>query len=125
MKKILFLILGACVLFSMISCEKSVNVTEEELIGKWQTVSVQYNGVSVPLGSGDYKIWEFTADHRFLENDGFVDEWALEGSRIILGEGESSVTYSITLFTGDMLGVQTVIFEEGTRYTISSTLERL
>ena len=85
MKKIMFFLLSACMFLGFVSCEKN-EVTEGNLVGKWQMQTIEAEGQSYPGGD---QIWEFTEDHKLYisaegEESMEAGTWSLDGKKLTL-----------------------------------------
>ena len=91
MKKILFVLVSFIAAFVFTGCEQAtVAVTETNLIGRWQLVSLQEDGHTFTTQSDlGVEIWEFTENHKWYITDDYGLEnsgtWSLEGNKLTIG----------------------------------------
>lgn len=103
MKKILFVIVTIFTMIGFAGCEQNITVTEANIIGKWQLISVQEgNQIYTQKDLGD-EVWEFTADHKWYQTDVFGLEnsgsWSLNGNQLTIGYFSSPATVTMSSIT--------------------------
>jgi hypothetical protein len=82
MKKILSILFGALMLIGFTACEKGLEVTDANIVGKWELVKITVEGESEPGG----QVWELAADHSlYVIAEGeriSAGKWELDGKQL-------------------------------------------
>lgn len=89
MKKLLFIMAMILPLFTFIGCsdddEKDIQLTTEQVVGKWNVTFAEQDGESLDIPSG-YIYLTLNSDGKYktvMFDDSYIGTWELEGNTVV------------------------------------------